>query len=387
MAQKLPLRKAQYAGHCHKCKQTFPEGAWIRWSNRPYRGYIACCKCVGADPLTGEYLDHAPEIDETPEIDAVIPPVPPATGLQALADMLAPYLPGVNPDELDAKIREAIERIPPSRIEVVRPDQTTAVVKDAHFLMPRLLKLLGAGVHVYLWGPAGTGKTTACLQAAEALGRPAEVDSIDPSTPRSDVRGYRNLDKTNAETAFSRAWSTPNRTYVLEEADNGPGSLQNYYNSALANGHAPFPWGLVARAEGFGFAANGNTPGLGRTDAYPDRKPMSPAFRDRLYFIHWPLDTAIEARACGVHAPEPPKRREWTCTHAEWFAWIQKVREYCAHSAPTIYVGTRANTTGVVALSLGETPEEVAHGLVFRGADPALVAKVLAACPLPESKA
>lgn len=46
-------------------------------------------------------------------------------------------------------------------------------------------------------------------------------------------------------------------------------------------------------------------------------------------------------------------------------------------------VTPRATLLGITALALGETPAEVAHGLVFRGADDALVSKVLSACPLP----
>ena len=34
--------------------------------------------------------------------------------------------------------------------------------------LKKLVKLLGAGMHVYLWGPAGSGKTTAALMAARA---------------------------------------------------------------------------------------------------------------------------------------------------------------------------------------------------------------------------
>src|SRR5215467_13577133 len=75
MAHRLPLRKAQYDGHCHKCQRTFPAGTWIRWSNRPYRGYIACWSCVGADEHTGQYHPDAPDTP-TDERDDDVAPVP-----------------------------------------------------------------------------------------------------------------------------------------------------------------------------------------------------------------------------------------------------------------------------------------------------------------------
>jgi hypothetical protein len=46
-------------------------------------------------------------------------------------------------------------------------------------------------------------------------------------------------------------------------------------------------------------------------------------------------------------------------------------------------VTPRASLAGLKALAIGETPREVADGLVFRGADEALTRKALAACPLP----
>ncbi len=81
-------------------------------------------------------------------------------------------------------VADEIARRVPTVIEV-RPVAGPAVqIEGAHYLLPRVVRLLHAGLHIYLWGPAGTGKTTAALQAAQALGRPAEMDTFDPTTPR-----------------------------------------------------------------------------------------------------------------------------------------------------------------------------------------------------------
>jgi hypothetical protein len=110
---------------------------------------------------------------------------------------------------------------------------------------------------------------------------------------------------------------------------------------------------------------------------------MSAAFADRLYFVHWPLDPAIECRAAGLPVPARPERKERTCTPAQWVSWVQAIRAWAADNAPTMQVTPRASLVGLQALAAGETPEEAAHGLVFRGADSALVSKALAAVPLP----
>lgn len=275
-----------------------------------------------------------------------------------------------------------LEAPAPTIIEVRRPDAPAVTIEGAHYLMPRLLRLMVAGIHVYLWGPAGTGKTTAVLQAAHALGKTdSEIDTLDPSTPKSGIMGYRTPTGDPVSTAFTRCY-VGGQVYVGDELDNAPAAVQSIMNSALANGHAPTAWGMVPRGDGFVFGGTGNTPGR-PTPSYPDRRPMSAAFADRLYFLHWPLDAAIECRVGGLKTPPAPVREEGTCTPGEWVRWVQRIRVWAAEHAPTLQVTPRASILGVQCLAIGETPTEVAHGLVFRGADAAMVTKALAAVPLP----
>lgn len=269
----------------------------------------------------------------------------------------------------------------PKVIEVRRQSGKAVKVTNAHYLMPRLLQLLGAGFNLYLWGPAGSGKTTAALQAAEALGMGGEIDTLDPTTFRSMVQGYMTPAGEPVHTAFTRCW-TQGRTYVPDETDNAPGHVQTLFNSALANGHAPLAWGNVARKDGFGFVGTGNTPGR-PTREFPDRKPMSAAFADRLYFMYWPLDPAIECRAGGIDIPATPEPDKRTCSAADWTRFVRKLREWGAVNMPTLMITPRATLAGIQALALGEAPLDVAHGLIFRGADSEIVTKALAAVKLP----
>lgn len=266
-------------------------------------------------------------------------------------------------------------------IEVTRIDQTIVTVKDAHMYLPRLLKLLGAGIDVYLWGPPGSGKTTAALQAAEALGHGGEIDTLDPSTFRSMIQGYTTPNGEPVHTVFTRCWSD-GKLYIADEADNAPGHVQTLFNSALANGHAPLAWGNVAKSTGFGFVGTGNTPGR-PTRQFPDRKPMSAAFADRLYFMHWPLDAAIECRIGGLPIPSMPNKPVRKVSTSDWVQWVRNVRVYCDANAPTVQVTPRASITGIKALALGEAPEDVADALVFRGCDAELRTKILHNVRLP----
>jgi hypothetical protein len=326
-------------------------------------------------------------LETTPEVRKPSRKAPPAGSIEALIGALVDArLEGFEPSSAvdEATVRRIVlECATTTTVEIKRLDNTTAKIEGAHYLMPRLLRLLGAGINVYLWGPAGSGKTTAALVAAKALreGATGEIDTLDPSTPKSAVLGYRTPTGEPVPTAFTRCYGDGS-VYIADECDNAPAHVQTLFNSALANGHAPTAWGLIPRHEHFGFVGTGNTPGR-PTPQFPDRRPMSAAFADRLYFMHWPLDTNIERRACGRALVAAPKRVEASCTPSEWGKWVEDVREWAAKNAPTLMVTPRAAITGRDALALGETPEEVAHGLVFRGADPTLVGKALTAVPLP----
>jgi hypothetical protein len=269
----------------------------------------------------------------------------------------------------------------PQVIQIKQLDGSVVTVKDGHYLLPRLIKLIGAGVNVYAWGPAGSGKTTAMFHAARALGIESEIDTLDPTTFRSMIQGYMTPKGEPVHTTFTRCW-TDGKLYIGDETDNAPGHVQTLFNSALANGHAPLAWGNVERNAKFGFGGTGNTPGR-PTREFPDRKPMSAAFADRLYFMHWPLDPAIECRAGGLPIPPRSEPVAKTCSASEWVTFVRKLREWASVNMPTLMVTPRASLTGLQALALGESPLDVAHGLIFRGADSEMVSKALNAVKLP----
>ena len=277
---------------------------------------------------------------------------------------------------------DTLEANQPKIVQVKHGEVVIAEFTDEHYLMPRLIRLISADFNVYLWGDAGTGKTTAALRAFQILKRDVEIDTLDMSTFRSMIQGYMTPTGEPVHTAFTRCWVN-GKGYVADENDNCPGHVQTLFNSALANGHAALAWGNVVRKQGFSFVGTGNTPGR-PTRQFPDRKPMSAAFMDRLYFVHWPLDEGIESRAAGLplspRAKEPEPR---VIDPKDWVKWVRSIRDWSKKEMPTLMVTPRASLAGLQALAIGETCEEVAHGLVFRGADEELVHKALTHCPLP----
>lgn len=301
----------------------------------------------------------------------------------------APVTQTVDQKMIDAAVNAAIKRHleviaaanEPQVIEVRHETGKASKIEGAHFLMPRLLRLLRAGFNLYLWGPAGSGKTTAALQAAEALRRKSEIDTLDPTTFRSMVQGYMTPEGEPVHTTFSRCW-VDGKTYIGDELDNAPGHVQTLFNSALANAWAPLAWGNVARHKSFGFVGTGNTPGL-PTREFPDRRPMSAAFKDRLYFMHWPLDANIELRAAGMTVEQRAIESKLDAiSPAKWVTFVRGIRDWAKSNCPTLMVTPRASLVGLEALSLGERPTDVADALIFRGADIDIKTKALAAVRL-----
>lgn len=311
-----------------------------------------------------------------------------AVGLSAddVRMLVAEVLEDFAPPAVDlAKVRQLVdaavaERVRPTALEIRQAGEKPVKIEGAHFHLERLVRLVAAGISVYCWGPAGSGKTTAALQAAEALHRQAEIDTLDPSTFRSMVQGYQTPTAAPVHTTFTRCWSE-GKIYVADECDNAPGHVQTLFNSALANDMAPLAWGNVKRHKKFGFIGTGNTPGR-PTREFPDRRPMSAAFADRLYFIHWPLDPAIECRAVGLTPPKPPAQPVGKISPQAWTTFVQDLRSWSVVNCPTLMITPRASLLGTKALALGEAPEHVADALIFRGADAEIRRKALAAVPL-----
>lgn len=370
---------------CPRCKKGIAIGDEIAVFNRPNprTAYHKTCPSESSETARETARETPPETaPEATQDDS-------GTSIDAVIDRrINKRLQGFRPETAinEDRVREIVREEATQTVTILikrDAEDTGRKIEGAHYLMPRLLRLLKAEMAVYLYGPAGTGKTTALLEASKAFERPGEIDTLDPSTPKSGVMGYRTPTGEAVFTAFTRMYASGG-FYIADEADNAPAHVQTLFNSALANGYAPAAWGLIERHPDFRFVAAGNTP-FRPTPAFPDRRPGSAAFMDRLYFVHWPLDPNIERRACGRSPARIPARlgREREISAADWGRWVEEIRAWTVKNAPTIQVTPRATLSGLKALSVGETPEEVAHGLVFRGADDTLVTKALDACPLP----
>ena len=157
----------------------------------------------------------------------------------------------------------------------------------------RIVAKVSRGNNVYLYGPAGSGKSHTAEQVAEALG----LDFYGQTTIQfaHDVRGYGDAGGNFQETPFYKAFANGG-LYFQDEYDRSNAEAAIVLNSALANGWYDFP--IVGRVEAhpnFRFMAAGNTLMTGADEEYVTGQEIDASSRDRFaYFFEIDYSHEVE---------------------------------------------------------------------------------------------
>lgn len=282
-------------------------------------------------------------------------------------------------DSLDAtvetKVLDAMATLKPE-VHTIIVDTTgkelARVETSQHKLFPLLMQLIAIRQPTYLWGEAGSGKSSAAHVAATALNLPYYYLALQAQTVESKLMGYMDANGKYVETDFYRAY-TGGGVFLLDELELGNGNLLGSLNGALANGKASFPCGTLDRHPDFVCIATGNTPALGATPAYSDRRALDGSVRDRFAFVEWNTDEDFEM----ILAKQEYVRAE------VWVKWVQAIRRNARSVSPRLLATQRASVAGAKMLHAGLDASFVAHSLVFRGFDSNSVKSLLAGNPLP----
>lgn len=205
-------------------------------------------------------------------------------------------------ENLKKQIEEAKKVGTGSIINVVVDGKKTTTKTDS-VLDPNfenILHLVAAHEHVYLYGPAGSGKNTIAEQIAEALG--VEFYYQNTLVTKFDISGYKNAQGEYEETPFYKAWKNGG-LFFADELDNSTAEAIIALNAALANGYYTFPNSgeKVAKNPNFYCIAAGNTNGQGATEEYCGRYQMDESSRDRFAFIEIDYNKKVEESICGGH--------------------------------------------------------------------------------------
>lgn len=317
-------------------------------------------------------IEFANEQDEseTPSPSVVRKPSAPAAGLDPamLAQVIGAALaaipqPAVEIDE--ARIVELIQQ------HAGKPSVSVIEVRDSegvltrleglhHKAQPVVTKMLAAGVHVWLAGPAGSGKTTIAETAASALERPFYSTGAVQSEYK--LTGFVDAEGRTVRTPFREAYEHGG-LFLWDEIDaSAPGALVAF-NQALANGCYAFPDGMIDRHPGFIAVAAANTWGTGATAEYVGRNRIDAATLDRFATVQIDYDEDLEKALVG------PK-------FAAWVGKVQRFRKAAGKLGLRHIISPRASINGAKMLAAGLDDATVIASLIRRGLDDASWSKL-----------
>jgi hypothetical protein len=300
-------------------------------------------------------LQRAPA--ESPRAET---PVPAANNTQAMAAAIAAALAGFNQGGIDADaVRQIIrdelpDLIPIVRVEIIANDETRHLPDmPRHKLFAKALTVANQNIPLCLVGPAGSGKTTVCEQIAHALELPFYMNGA--VSGAHEYLGYCDAQGRYQTTPFRQAFEHGG-LYLADEIDGSDAAAPLVLNSALANGHMPFPDQAlpVPRHPNFHMIAAANTYGQGADRVYVGRNQLDGATLDRFFFLDFGYDEKLERTLCG---------------NDSWCDRVQSLRAGAFKEKARVIISPRASINGAKMLAAGMSRDDVEQGLVWKNVD------------------
>lgn len=207
---------------------------------------------------------------------------------EQLAAILA-RMKGGNIDE--AKIEDIVRRVlaenqtPVFDVLEVRQVENGKIarINKPHPLFKKVLALVVndrvTGRYPWLFGDAGSGKSTIAKQVADALGLP--FYSVSSLQQKYELEGYTDATGKLVETVFYKA-AKEGGIFLFDEASTTSAEVQVAFNSMLANLWYNFPKeGMINAHPDFHIIAADNTTGRGGNSTYSARFQMDASTLDR----------------------------------------------------------------------------------------------------------
>lgn len=331
-----------------------------------------------------EYHAPAPIPAPTQAVQAPMTPADPNAAGQALAAMVAPYLPAPTIDleeiitnaeaRLDAKITAATF---PTRVIVERRE--TGQTRDLgiqHEQLPQLLRLVSRGINVWLYGAPGGGKTHVCEVVAQSLDLPFGFMAMSSQTTRTMLSGYTAPDGKVVSTPLRRAVENGG-VFLFDEADKASPAILADIHSLMSQRRLATPDGHIDAHPDLVILVAANTAGLGGTHGHETAQKADGAFRDRFAMLEWRYDQKLERALALARNPDA----------GPWIDWTLAVRESVAKRPSEWRITVTPRVTYMLAELVQDSDvfsrEVIVEMALFKGCDAQTRKAILDAHPLP----
>ena len=210
--------------------------------------------------------------------------------------------------------------------------------------------LLANRRHVYLHGPAGSGKTEMAIECAKSLGLDFEYQN--QVILRPDVQGFVDANGTYHDTPITRA-ASKGKLLICDEIDGWSPNALLCLNGLLSQGFIDIPnYGRINAHPDFCVVACGNTNGLGATALFNSRNKLCESDRDRFKFVEINYDAAVE--------------KSIVSEHTDILDFIYDLRTICKETKITLTLGYRCIKDLADFYDYPHT-EKVVESCIFKG--------------------
>ena len=335
------------------------------------RYVYAIDKAKGAKgPNAAATTEPKPTVAPTAKVEPVV-----ATGAgagDALAAVLNDILskPQVDEGMVESIARAAVEQalidFKPEAMRVEIDVRTPAGLKSVegvkHKVLSKVLDSLAVGNHVFLTGPAGSGKTTLGEQSADALGRSLFVTGA--MLTKHEAIGYCDANGNYVTTATRQAYETGG-VLNWDEVDSSSAHALVAVNAMLSNSRYTFPDKTVERHPDFVVIASGNTYGRGADREYVGRMQLDASTLDRFDFIDCDYDEELELALASANFEAFGGTDVAKLT--KYVSMVQQYRATANDKKVKHVISPRASINGARLLARGVVLSEVIDRCIWKG--------------------